>query len=70
MLTAGFSALKTVKAKSFQFDGYKIKAQFNPGRITSTSAKVDAKSISERKCFYAVKIFLKNKKEFYTMIII
>lgn len=51
MLAAGYESLKTVKSKSFQFDGFKIKAQFNAGRITSTSAKVDPKSISERKCF-------------------
>jgi len=51
MLTAGYETLSTVKSKSFQFDGFKIKAQFNAGRMTSTSAKVDPKSISERKCF-------------------
>ena len=51
MLSVGFKSLETVKSKSFQFDGYKIKAQFNAGRMTSTSAKVDPKSISERKCF-------------------
>ena len=28
-----------------------MKLQFNPGRYISTSAKVDAKSINERKCF-------------------
>ncbi len=54
MLNAGFKSLDTVRSKSFQFDGYKIKAQFNAGRITSTSAKVDPKSISERKCFLCV----------------
>lgn len=51
MLKTGVSTLETVKVKSFQFDGFKIKAQFNSGRITSTSAKVDPISISERKCF-------------------
>jgi diadenosine tetraphosphate (Ap4A) HIT family hydrolase len=51
MLAAGFKSLGTIKSKSFQFDGFKIKAQFNAGRMTSTSAKVDPKSISERKCF-------------------
>lgn len=51
MLASGYKTLETVKSKSFQFDGYKIKAQFNAGRMTSTSAKVDPKSISERKCF-------------------
>ena len=51
MLADGFKSLDTVKSKSFQFDGFKIKAQFNAGRMISTSAKVDPKSISERKCF-------------------
>jgi hypothetical protein len=54
LLNAGVKSLETVKSKSFQFDGYKIKAQFNAGRIISTSAKVDPKSISERKCFLCV----------------
>lgn len=51
MLSAGYNSLQTVKSKSFQFEGFKLKTQFNAGRIISTSAKVDAKSISERKCF-------------------
>lgn len=28
MLTTGYKSLETVKSKSFQFDGFKIKAQF------------------------------------------
>jgi len=55
MLKTGVQSLTTIKSKSFQFDGLKIKAQFNAGRITSTSAKVDPKSISERKCFLCEK---------------
>jgi len=54
MLNAGFKSLDTERSKSFQFDEYKIKAQFNAGRMTSTSAKVDPKSISERKCFLCI----------------
>ncbi|MDT3695332.1 MAG: DUF4922 domain-containing protein [Ignavibacterium sp.] len=54
MLKNGVDSLATVKTKSFQFNGFKIKAQFNAGRMTSTSAKVDPKSISERKCFLCV----------------
>lgn len=54
MLKNGVNSLSAVKTKSFQFDGFKIKAQFNAGRMTSTSAKVDSKSISERKCFLCV----------------
>ena len=47
----GFESLKSVQTREFGFDGYKIKVQFNPGRIKSSSAKVDEKSIKERKCF-------------------
>jgi ATP adenylyltransferase/5',5'''-P-1,P-4-tetraphosphate phosphorylase II len=46
-----FEALKSVKTKEFQFDGFVIRVQFNPARIQSSAAKVDAQSIQERKCF-------------------
>lgn len=46
-----YEQLKNVQVKKYQFEGYSIKAQFNPGRIISTSAKVDPKSIQERMCF-------------------
>ncbi len=46
-----YEQLKNIKVKKFQFEGFTIKAQFNPGRIISTSANVDPKSIQERKCF-------------------
>lgn len=46
-----YEQLKNVQVKKYQFEGYSIKAQFNSGRIISTSAKVDPKSIQERKCF-------------------
>ena len=42
---------RAVRTKVFDFDGFQIKVQFNPGRMTSTVAKVDATSIKERKCF-------------------
>lgn len=47
----GYESLKHIKTKTFQFDGFTMKLQFNPGRYTSTSAKVDEKSLNERKCF-------------------
>lgn len=50
-LSHGYKSLKQIKTKTFQFDGFTMKLQFNPGRYISTSAKVDAKSINERKCF-------------------
>jgi hypothetical protein len=46
-----YDQLKNVKVKDFRFNNFKVKAQFNPGRLISTSAKVDPKSIQERKCF-------------------
>lgn len=49
-----YTMLKDVMIKLFHFGSYKIKVQFNPGRMTSTSAKVDEKSIRERKCFLCV----------------
>lgn len=50
-LAKGYQSLETVQVRVFQFDGFEIKVQFNPGRIVSSSAKVDEKSIKERKCF-------------------
>ncbi|MEI7810807.1 MAG: DUF4922 domain-containing protein [Ignavibacteria bacterium] len=55
LLQNGYSGLDNVKIRTFEFDDYKIKVQFNPGRIVSSSAKVDAKSINERKCFLCYK---------------
>lgn len=51
MLRRGYESLTTVETRSFGFDGFQVKVQFNPGRITSSSAKVDDRSIRERKCF-------------------
>ena len=48
---ANYEGLKTVKTKSFSFGDFEVKVQFNPARIISSGAKVDAKTISERKCF-------------------
>lgn len=46
-----FAALAGVKVKELDVDGMPVKVQFNPARIVSSSAKVDAKSLKERKCF-------------------
>ncbi len=51
MLRKGYETLQSVRTRAFQFDGFQVKLQFNPGRLTSTVAKVDATSIKERKCF-------------------
>jgi hypothetical protein len=51
LLRNGYDTLRTVRTRVFDFEGFQIKVQFNPGRMTSTVAKVDATSIKERKCF-------------------
>lgn len=51
MAAGNFEALKGVRVKDLDVDGMHIKVQFNPARIVSSSAKVDAKSLKERKCF-------------------
>ncbi len=51
LLRKGYESLRTVETRIFEFDGYAVKVQFNPGRLTSSAAKVDDKSIKERKCF-------------------
>jgi hypothetical protein len=51
MLRNGYDSLRSVRTKVYDFGGFQIKVQFNPGRLISTSAKVDATSIKERKCF-------------------
>jgi hypothetical protein len=51
LLRNGYDTLRTVRTKAFDFGKFHIKVQFNPGRMTSTVAKVDATSIKERKCF-------------------
>ena len=51
LLNGNLEGLKNAQLKTFQFEGFSIKVQFNPKRITSSAAKVDKKSIEERKCF-------------------
>ncbi len=53
-LARGFKSLDTVRVRKFRFDGFDLNVQFNPGRIISSAAKVDEKSIKERKCFLCV----------------
>ena len=47
-----FEGLKTVQTKSFSFGDFDVKVQFNPARIVSSGARVDAKTIAARKCFF------------------
>lgn len=54
LMKSNYDALKSVQTKSFWFDGFKLKVQFNPERIKSTSAEVDEKSIKNRECFLCI----------------
>ncbi len=46
-----YNDLNKIEKKHFQFDEFEIVVQFNPGRLVSSSAKVDTKSIEDRPCF-------------------
>lgn len=48
---SNYELLDKVLVKELCFDGFSVFVQFNPGRIVSTAAKVDKKSIGERPCF-------------------
>jgi hypothetical protein len=50
-LRGGYAMLENIETRTLDFGDYAFRLQYNPRRITSSAAKVDAKSISERKCF-------------------
>ncbi len=54
MCSKGYSTLTGVITRTFEYDGFHLSVQFNPGRMTSTSAKVDKDSIASRKCFLCI----------------
>jgi hypothetical protein len=47
----GFAALRDVRSRTLDVEGLTFRLQFNPRRIVSSGAKVDATSIAQRKCF-------------------
>ena len=50
-----YASLKKVKVKAFDYGDYHIDIQFNPERIVSSAAKVDAQTIEARPCFLCQK---------------
>jgi hypothetical protein len=50
-----YMLLDNVKTRSIDFGDFQVLVQFNPERIRSSAAKVDAKSIVERPCFLCLK---------------
>lgn len=55
MAKGNFDALKGVETKEFDHAGMHFKVQFNPARIVSSGAKVDAASLAARPCFLCEK---------------
>ena len=55
MAAANFEALGGVKVKDLDVNGMPFKVQFNPARMASSGAKVDAASLKARPCFLCEK---------------
>ncbi|OGU66481.1 MAG: hypothetical protein A2W30_02935, partial [Ignavibacteria bacterium RBG_16_36_9] len=62
LLKKNYYALRSVQTKSFWSDGFKLKVQFNPERIKSTSAEVDENSVKNRECFLCIENFPDEQK--------
>lgn len=54
MCRDGYASLGRIQTRSLGLHGHALLLQFNPGRIVSTGAKVDAASIKQRRCFLCV----------------
>jgi len=51
LLNENYQNLSDAKIRTFEFDGFEIKIQFNPTRIKSSSADVSESAVKLRKCF-------------------
>ena len=51
MAAGNYRALEGVRVKSLDVEGMPFRVQFNPARIVSSGAKVDAASVKARRCF-------------------
>lgn len=61
-LADGYTALEAIRVREIQCHGFSVRLQFNPGRIVSSGAMVDATSISERKCFLCLENLPEEQK--------
>ena len=55
MMTRGVDFLAQSQMREVEYNGLRVRLQFNPGRVASATAKVDAKSIAARPCFLCEK---------------
>lgn len=62
LLSKGFDSLQYIKTKTFQFDGFTIDVQFNPGRIISTTADISPETIEKRDCFLCLENLPQEQK--------
>jgi hypothetical protein len=51
MLRDGAAALDDVQTRTIPLNGFNFRLQFNPKRLASSAARVDPKTIAQRKCF-------------------
>lgn len=58
-----YKALEAVQVKSFDMGGFSIRAQFNPARIVSTGAKVDARSLKNASASYVPRTCRWNRSD-------
>ena len=52
LANGNFKGLEKVEEKEFEFDGFKMKVQFNPERIRSSAAKVDKRVLKIEPAFF------------------
>lgn len=50
-LSLGYKALESVRVKELRCNGFSVRLHHNPGRIKSTTARIDQESIDKRPCF-------------------
>jgi len=51
LAAANFKGLEKVQERTYSYDGFVIRTQFNPERMRSSVAEVDKKTIAARQCF-------------------
>lgn len=54
MLAQGVEALASIRTKIVECPTYSVRLQYNPKRIVSSGANVDAEAIKARKCFLSI----------------
>lgn len=63
LLKENYQKLNSTRIKTFSFDNYEIKVQFNPERLISTGADVSHEAINNRPCFLCRENLPKEQKE-------